>query len=150
MRIEHLTEAELDLALIGEELPAAAAEHLASCLACRRRRDAFLAAVDGAADEDPDEAARARVREGALAAWGGTARRPHWVRWLAAAAALVLLALLPVLRGELAGRPRINTDAVLTQVDEVLSRDPLDAAAPPEVVEAVVPAPVTGDEGSWS
>ncbi len=150
MRIEHLTDGELDRALGGEELPEAAAEHLDSCIACRLRRDAFTAAVTGLDGPDPDEATRARVRERALAAWSGAARRPHWVRWLAAAAALVVLALLPLLRSELAGRPKINTDAVLTEVDDVLARDPLDAAASREVVEAVVPAPAGGEEGSWS
>ena len=150
MRIEHLKDDELDLAIIGEELPATAAEHLASCVACRRRRDSFLAAVRGAGAADPDATTRARVREQALAAWSGRPARPHWVRWLAAAAAVVVLGLLPVLRSELAERPKIDTDAVLAAVDDVLARDPLDAAASREVVEAVAPAPEAGDEGSWS
>ena len=102
MTIRHLRDDELDLALAGETLPAEAAEHLAACLVCRRRRDAFLAAVDGARGADPDEATRRRVREGALAAWGGTRRRRHWVRWVAAAAAVVVLGLLPLLRGHTA------------------------------------------------
>ena len=68
MSIEHLTDDELDLALVGEELPAPAAAHLSSCLVCRRRRDSFLAAVDGALGEDPDEATRTRIREQALSA----------------------------------------------------------------------------------
>ncbi|HVN76837.1 MAG TPA: hypothetical protein VMT19_11005 [Thermoanaerobaculaceae bacterium] len=150
MTIKHLTDDELDLVLIGEELSAEAAEHLSSCVACRRRRDGFLAAVGETLDDDPDEATRARVRDAALAAWGGSRRNHHWVRWVAAAAAAVVLALLPLVKSELAPRPRINTDAVLTEVDDVLSRDPLAAAAPEEVVEAVAPAPETGGEGSWS
>ena len=150
MSIMHLTDEEVDLVLIGEELPAEAAAHLSSCLVCRRRRDSFLAAVDGALGEDPGEAIRARVRERALSAWGGASRRPHWVRWLAAAAAVAVLSVLPLLRGGLTSRPKIDTDAVLTEVDEVLSRDPLSAAATEEVVEAVVPAPVADGEGSWS
>ncbi|MBZ5589329.1 MAG: hypothetical protein LAO05_12275 [Acidobacteriia bacterium] len=150
MSIEHLTDDEVDLALIGEEVPAGAAAHLASCLVCRRRRDSFLAAVNGACGEDPDETTRARIRERALSAWSGAGRRPHWVRWVAAAAAVVVLSLLPLLRSELVSRPKIDTDAVLTEVDDVLSRDPLSAAAPEEVVEAVVPAPEADGEGSWS
>ena len=150
MNIRHLTDGELDLALIGEELPAEAAAHLSSCLVCRRRRDSFLAAVAGALGEDPDEATRARVREQALSAWGGASRRPHWVRWLTAAAAVVVLSVLPLLHGGLTSRPKIDADAVLTEVDDVLSRDPLSAAASEEVIEAVVPAPVADEEGSWS
>ena len=81
MSIEHLTDDELDLALVGEELPAPAAAHLSSCLVCRRRRDSFLAAVDGALGEDPDEATRTRIREQALSAWSGGSRKSHLVQW---------------------------------------------------------------------
>jgi hypothetical protein len=62
MNVKHLTDEELDLVLIGDGLPADAAEHLASCLVCRRRRDSFLAAVAGAQADDPDEDTRARIR----------------------------------------------------------------------------------------
>jgi len=150
MNVKHLTGDELDLALIGGDLPADAAEHLASCLVCRRRRDSFLAAVDGVQADDPDEATRTRLREQALSAWSGEAPRRHWGRWLAAAAAVVVLVLLPLVRSELAPRPKLNTDAVLVEVDDVLARDPLEAVASVEVVEAVVPAPEVGGEGSWS
>ena len=143
MMIEHLRDEELDLALAGEALPAETAEHLASCVVCRRRRDGFLAAVE-AAGAEPDEATRHRVREGALAAWGGSSRR-HWLRW-AAAAAVVVLALLPLLRR--APAPKLNPDAVLVQVDAVLARDPLAAVAPEDVVNTVAPIPATGGEGS--
>lgn len=147
MTIRHLRDDELDLALAGQTLPADVAEHLASCLVCRRRRDAFLAAVDEAGGTDPDEAARRRVRDGALAAWGGVSRRRHWVRWVAAAAAVVVLGLLPLLRGHIA-RPKLNADAVLVEVDAVLAQDPLSAVAPEDVVNAVAPAPVEAGEGS--
>jgi hypothetical protein len=147
MTINHLRDDELDLALAGGALPADVSEHLESCLVCRRRRDAFLAAVDEAAGSDPDEAARRRMREAALAAWGGTSRRRHWVRWVAAAAAVVVLGLLPLLRGHTA-RPRLNTDAVLVEVDAVLAQDPLSAVAPEDVVNTVAPAPVGTGEGS--
>ena len=150
MTITHLTDEELDLALIGADLPADAAAHLASCVACRRRRDAFLSAVEGGRGADPDEAARERVRERALEAWSGVRAPRRWKRWLAAAAAVVLLGLLPVLRSELAGRPKVDTEAVLVEVDDVLARDPLAAVAPAEVVEAVAPVPDLGDEGGLS
>lgn len=147
MTIRHLRDDELDLALAGETPPAEAVQHLASCVVCRRRRDAFLAAVDGAMGADPDEATRRRVREGALAAWGGTSRRRHWVRWVAAAAAVVVLGLLPLLRGHTA-RPKLNTDAVLVEVDAVLAQDPLSALASEDVINTVAPAPVEAGEGS--
>ena len=143
MTIEHLRDEELDLAVAGETLPAEAVGHLASCVACRRRRDAFLAAVE-AAGAEPAEATRRRVREGALAAWGGSSRR-HWLRW-AAAAAVVVLALLPLLRR--APAPKLNPDAVLVQVDAILAQDPLAAVAPEDVVNTVAPIPATNGEGS--
>jgi predicted anti-sigma-YlaC factor YlaD len=147
MTIRHLLDDELDLALAGETLPAEVAEHLASCLVCRRRRDGFLAAVDGARGADPDDATRRRVREGALAAWGGASRRHHWARWAAAAAAVVVLSLVPLLRSHTV-TPKLNTDAVLVEVDAVLAQDPLSAVAPEDVVNAVAPAPVEAGEGS--
>jgi predicted anti-sigma-YlaC factor YlaD len=147
MTIRHLRDDELDLALTGETLPAEVAEHLASCLVCRRRRDGFVAAVDGARGADPDDATRRRVREGALSAWGGTSRRRHWARWVASAAAVVVLSLVPLLRSHTVS-PKLNTDAVLVEVDAVLAQDPLSAVAPEDVVNTIVPAPVEAGEGS--
>ncbi len=147
MTIRHLRDDELDLALAGETLPAEVAEHLDSCLVCRRRRDGFLAAVNEARGAAPDEATRRRVREGALAAGGGPKRRHHWVRWAAAAAAVVVLSLVPLLRSHTV-TPKLNTDAVLVEVDAVLAQDPLSAVAPEAVVDAVAPAPVGVGEGS--
>jgi predicted anti-sigma-YlaC factor YlaD len=151
MTIRHLSDDELDLALAGEPSSADAAGHLASCVACRRRRDAFLAAVDGAGGEDPSESTRARVRERAIAAWGAARPRRRWARWAAAAAAVLVLALLPLLRGRVGPTSRLNPDAVLADVDRVLAQDPLSAVAPEDVVNTVVPAPDEGeDEGGWS
>jgi hypothetical protein len=147
MTIRHLRDDELDLALAGEALPADVAEHLASCLVCRRRRDAFLETLDAAMGPDPDEATRRRVREGALAAWGGASRKRHWVRWLAAAAAVVVLGLLPLLRNHTAA-PKLNTDAVLVEVDAVLAQDPLAGLASEDVVNTVAPMPAGVGEGS--
>jgi hypothetical protein len=138
MSIPHLNDDELNLSVIGEELSPEAAEHLAGCLECRRRRDAFLALVEEARGVDPDEATRVRVRERVLAAWGAPPQR-HLVRWLAAAAAVIVLSLLPLLRGRAPQSPAINTEAVMIEVDQMLERDPLSAMASEEVVDTVVP-----------
>ncbi len=145
----HLNDDELNLAVLGEDLPPEAAEHLAGCLVCVRRRDAFLDLVQEARGADPDAAARARVREWALAAWGAPDRR-HWVRWLAAAAAVVVLSLLPLLRGRAPAPQIINADAVMVEVDQMLERDPLSAVAAEEIVDTVVPVSAESGERSVS
>ena len=149
MSIHHLNHDELNLAVLGEDLPPEAAEHLAGCLVCLRRRDAFLAIVEMARGADPDEATRARVRERALAAWGATSSR-HWVRWLAAAAAVIMLSLLPLLRGRAPAPQIINADAVMVEVDQMLDRDPLSAVATEEIVDTVVPVSYESGERSVS
>jgi hypothetical protein len=149
MNIIHLTDDELDRALVGEAMPAPAAEHLAACVACRRRRDGFLAAVEAARGSDPNETVRARVRGRALAAVAATAPR-LWVRWALAAAAAVVLGLLPLLRTRVTPPPRLNADRVLVEVDRVLDRDPLEAMAAADVVDAVVPVPQASTERSTS
>lgn len=149
MRIPHLNDEELNLAVIGEELPPEAGEHLAGCLECRRRRNGFLALVQQARGADPDPATRARVRERALAAWGAPSR-PHWVRWLSAAAAVIVLSLVPLLRGRAPQSPAINTEAVMVEVDQLLDRDPLSAMASEEVVDTVVPVSHAAGERSVS
>ncbi len=138
MNGQHLNDDELNGALIGEELPAGAAEHLAGCLVCRRRRDEFLALVETARGADPGEAVRERVREAALAAWG-VPRRRQWIGWVAAAAAVLVLGVLPFLHRAAPERPSVNTDAVLLEVNQVLDRDPLAAMASEDVVQTVVP-----------
>jgi hypothetical protein len=149
MNIPHLNDEELNLSVIGEELPPEATEHMAGCLECRRRRDGFLAVVEEARGADPDEATRARIRELALAAWGPASRR-HWVRWLTAAAAVIVLSLLPLLRGRAPQSPAINTEAVMVEVDQLLDRDPLSAMASEEVVDTVVPVTHESAERSVS
>ncbi len=139
MNIIHLNDDELDRAVLGEELPAAASEHLTGCVVCRRRRDAFLALVEQARGADPDGSARARVRERTLTAWGGKSVAHHWLRWAAAAAAVILLALLPLLRNQSPAPAEFNADAVLTEVNRVLDQDPLSAVASEDVVNTVVP-----------
>jgi hypothetical protein len=143
----HLNDDELNLAVLGEDLPPDAAAHLADCLVCRRRRDAFLALTEAARGADPDEATRARLREGALAAWGAPARR-HWMGWLAAAAAVLVLSLLPLRLNRTA--PAVNADTVMLEVNQVLERDPLSALASEEVVDTVVPVSYQSGERSVS
>jgi predicted anti-sigma-YlaC factor YlaD len=149
MNITHLNDDELDRAVLGEALEATATEHLASCLLCRRRRDGFLAVVEAAQGSDPDQATRTRLREQVLSRWGGSSPR-RWVRWVGAAAAALLIGLLPLVHSLTSARPRINADVVLVEVDQVLNRDPLAAFASEDVVNTVVPVVSEGEERSVS
>ena len=149
MSIPHLSDEELNLSVIGEELSPEATEHMAGCLECRRRRDGFLALVEQAREADPDAATRVRVREQAFAAWGAPSSR-HWVRWLAAAAAVIVLSLLPLLRGRAPQSSANNAEAVMVEVDQLLDRDPLCAMASEEVVDTVVPVSHGSGERSVS
>ena len=150
MTINHLRDEELDCALAGERLAPESEEHLATCLVCRRRHSAFMAAVAGARGADPDAETRTRVRESALSAWGGRSRGRRWLRYLAAAAAVVVLGLLPVLRPHTAGSAKLDAGAVMVEVDDVLARDPLASVASEDIVNTVVPEPEESLEGSWS
>ena len=88
----HLNDEEFDRLLAGEELAAGRAEHLRDCLACRRRRDGLLSVIEDAAAGDPDDVARARVRQAALGAWSRPVRTFHrW--WLAVPVGALLFAL---------------------------------------------------------
>ena len=149
MNIIHLTDEELDRALVGEDLPAQALEHLAGCVACRLRRDRFLAAVEAARAQDPGEATRELVRGRALRAMAYPAPR-RWVRWALAAAAAIVLGLLPLLRARLTPPPPLNADRVLVEVDKLLDSDPLESMASADVVEAVVPVSDATSERSTS
>jgi hypothetical protein len=147
MNSKHLNDDELNRALLGDELAAEAAEHVAACLACKRRRDSFMALAEEARGADPDQASRVRVRERALALWDAPSQR-HWLRWVAAAAAVVVLGVLPLLRSRTPAPPVFNADAVLNEVNQVLDRDPLSAMASDDVVNTVVP--VTDELGERS
>jgi len=142
MNAQHLTDVELDAVLCGEELAAERAEHLLGCVACRRRRDVFLAAVEAEADGDPDAETRERVRRAALAEWS-RGRFHHRAWWLAAAAALLVAVLVPLAYHQSPRSARVDPDVVLEEVDVVLARDPLAVMASEDVVETVVPETTT-------
>lgn len=146
MNIEHLTDDELDRVLCGEGLDRDRAVHLAGCVACRRRRDAFTAAVGEARGEDPGARELNAARAAALAAWEAPATHSRNWRWIAAAAVLLLALVLPTWLGQ---RPTttagFDADAVLSEVDAVLERDPLTVVASEAVVDVVAPL----DESSW-
>jgi hypothetical protein len=144
----HLNDEEFDRLLAGEELAAGRAEHLHDCLACRRRRDGLLSVIEDAAAGDPDDVARARVRQAALGAWSRPVRTFHrW--WLAAAAALLVVLLLPVTH-RVRQPAAIDPVAVMEEVDTILARDPLTVLASEEVVEAVTSVQAQATEGSTS
>lgn len=138
MRVEHLTDDELDSLLVGGEKDSQAAEHAASCLSCRRRVGELRRALRADEELDPPLATRARVREAALAAWAGPqpARRPVW--WWAVAAGLAAALALPLLHSGRPGSPEVDAAEVLSQVDSLLAGDPVSAAFPTELVTALV------------
>ncbi len=149
MSTGHITDAEFDLLLAGEQLPPERTGHVDGCLSCRRRRDAVVATIEDAAAGDPGDEARARAREAALAAWGRPARRFHrW--WLAAAAALLVALLLPLTHRSRQPQVAFDPEAVMEEVDTILARDPLTVLASEEVVEAVTSVQVQATEGSTS
>jgi hypothetical protein len=138
MNIRHLSDDELDHWLTDESLSTELALHATSCVVCRRRRDAFLAAVEELQGAEPGEAVRERVRQAALDAWSGRPAR-IWGRWALAAAAVLLLAVLPFARSHHTQAVQLNPDSVLAEVDQVLDRDPLSAVAPADLVEEITP-----------
>jgi len=68
--------------------------------------------------------------------------------WLAAAAAVLVLSLLPLRLNRTA--PAVNADTVMLEVNQVLERDPLSALASEEVVDTVVPVSYQSGERSVS
>lgn len=150
MRIEHLTDDELDLLVLGEESGENAAEHAATCLVCRRRLRELQRAMSPRCELDPPVATRERVREAALAAWRAPrpAHRPVW--WWAAAAALVAALALPLLQSGRPGGAEVDAAEVLAQVDALLAGDPVSAAFSAELVTALAVEHESNDAGSTS
>jgi len=149
MNAKHLSDDELNRAVLGEALTPEASAHLGMCLVCRQQRDGFLALVEHARAADPDEAMRERAREGALTAWSGVQRR-HWRSWLAVAAVVAILILVPIVRTYAPSARAVDADAVMVGVEKVLDRDPLMAVASQEIVDTLVPSNGASEEGSES
>ncbi len=137
MRVEHLTDDELDSLLVEDQENSRAAEHAASCLSCRRRLGELRRALRPDEELDPPLATRVRVREAALAAWAGPqpARRPAW--WWAVAAGLAAALALPLLQSGRPGGAEVDAAEVLSQVDILLAGDPVSVAFPAELVTAL-------------
>ena len=152
MSTKHLDENEMVLALAGEALPPDREEHRRECPRCRAEAGEFEAVAVAAAGPDPGDAARAHVRGAALDRWEqGRASSPRAWRWWAAAAAVVLLALVPLLAGRGPSRiAAVDPDTVLRQVDAELSKDPLSAVASEDVVNVLVSVKDPGSERSVS
>ncbi len=140
MRVNHVTEDELEAILAGE-VNAAVRDHVHACTVCQeelKKWEAFLAAGSRWL---PDPQTQGRVRQQAV--MQALRRRP--LRWwvpLAAAAAVVLAVGLATRWGE---RPKTNVDVVLEQVDMTLASDPLFAVADSQVVRVVVPETPSGE-----
>ncbi|HPS77916.1 MAG TPA: hypothetical protein PLS53_07165, partial [Thermoanaerobaculaceae bacterium] len=67
------------------------------------------------------------------------------------AAAVLLLALLPVLRGlQSPQAPAINPDTVMADVDRALAQDPLAALVSEDVVDELMPVAAATGEGNQS
>lgn len=150
MRVEHLTDDELDLLLLGEEDGAGAAGHASACMVCRRRLGEWQRVMSAQYQIDPSVETRERVRDAALAAWGGArpARRPAW--WWAVAAALLVAMSLPLLQSGRPGGVEVDAAEVFAEVDALLAGDPVSAAFSAEVVTALAVEHEVNDEGSTS
>lgn len=148
MNARHLDDEQLDRHLCGETLDAEAEEHLAGCLVCRRRRDAFLATVGASAGPDPAPEERDAVREAALRVFGARRHVPAARWWLAAAAVVLVAVLVAVVRRPAPAVSLAEADAVLEEVDAVLERDPLAVLGGSALVETVVPAEAAGERSA--
>lgn len=149
MNDRHLYDDEFEAVLCGAGIPADRAVHLSVCRACQARRDGFLLLMDEIRGEDPPEAETKAVRERALDRWQADASHRPVARWWLAAAAVLVLALVPLSlhHREQPATPTFNAAAVLADVDQVLERDPLTAMSPEAVVDVVVPVNSSSSDG---
>lgn len=132
---QHLNEHEITQAVAGLELEPEAAEHLASCVSCRREVSSTVALFDARRrimeDGAPDwELQHRRILESLPAAPAiRTGRRRWWIRPLLAAAALVvagigLRALWNPSTPSVAVPPvEVPVEEILAEVDAVLADD---------------------------
>ena len=130
----HLDDGQIAAVIIGAELDRAAADHLESCLDCRRRGADLEGLIDmrrrGMDGESPDwEAQRIAVLDRLpVDAPAPMARPRRWLRPLmAAAAAMMVVAVLGVLgpdRTEIASNgAELAVEDILAEVDELLADD---------------------------
>ena len=131
----HLDEREISAAVAGLELAGPAAEHLESCLECRRRVAGTAQRISRRRAEqtngEPDwEVARAAVlaRLPGVESERAASRRLRWWRPLAAAAAVVAIAVAVGLLapGRVADKEtstEIPVEEILAEVDALLADD---------------------------
>ncbi len=137
----HLNDEQIGRVVAGLAIEAEAADHLETCLACRRQveeLDTLLAARRDAMEEEaPDWETHLRSVMTALPA-RDTRRNRLWrplvAAAAAAAAALGLVVLSPHTHRQV--RPQIAVEQVLSDVDATLAGDPLSGFAP---LEELVP-----------
>jgi hypothetical protein len=75
-------------------------------------------------------------------------KRRHWRSWLAVAAAVAILVLVPIVRTHIPNTRAVDAAAVMAGVEKVLARDPLAAVASEEIVDTLVPSNGASEEGS--
>jgi hypothetical protein len=137
----HLNDEQIGRVVAGLAIGAEAADHLETCLACRRQveeLETLLAARRGVMEEEaPEWEAQLRSVMAALPAQGTRKTRlwrPLATAAAAAAAALGLVILSPHTHRQ--DRPQISVEQVLNDVDATLAGDPLSGFAP---LEELVP-----------
>jgi hypothetical protein len=136
----HLGDRDFATILAGEALDATAAEHLESCVSCRREAEQLSELVAARRHEllggSPDWD---RQRDQVLARIPSAPRAPKRRRWLApllAAAAVLMLAFglrqtwLPQGPAELQSQSDFEAEEVLAEVDELLADDSLPGFEP--------------------
>lgn len=132
----HLSETEITSALCGQEISAAANEHLQRCISCRSRIAEFERAVTlrraGMEGESPDWQKQRRAVLDRLPEQIGPRRRrsPRWMRPALAAAAVVTIALAAGLLHNPATpdlmptpHPELPIEQILAQTELLLADD---------------------------
>jgi anti-sigma factor RsiW len=129
----HLGEHEITTAIVGLELDAASAAHLASCVSCSQRVAAMREAIDGrkrnleAESPDWDRQHQEVMRRLPSAAVETAPRRRLWARPMLAVAAIVVavvgLKALWAPAPDPVGGAELPVEEILAEVDAVLADD---------------------------
>jgi|GEM_PF-2069461 len=135
MKGEHLTP-EQWAALLAGEGNAEVSSHVSSCASCRQELTAWREGLAELGRWEPDPWSRTRIREAALDRAFGARRRVWW--WAMLPATAGVLAALTLWPSRPAPVAEAELDAVLSQVEATLARDPLATFAGPEVLEVVL------------